>query len=619
MSWPDVYTYNFCPDPSVETDATGYAAIIGTETVAQDTTLGWSGTCSLKVTTPGSVPGEGASTPEGTVVAAVTGAASAYIWGETGDLTIQAVDTSAGQVLGQTQITLDGSDWQRVVLNDLTLTANDNIQLLVFTTLAEAVTFWIDAVQYEPESPAHAYIDGNSPNCTWTGTPNESPSYQEYEFPVSLEGGMVLDGTIVVVAQGEVFQVGPISGYMDMSGADHPMIAVSSPSRAVIPPAVDPGIPGTPWEIAGGGNITSLVIVTPGSGFSKFGIWETGTDPDPAMTLIGWNNAGIQDASETATSWSQVFGTFSPPQQELTSQGTALWQSAAYMAAGFRIASQAAWAPGSPNAVNVANVQVEKQTQQGPTSYQLPRALNTIVKPTRMNYVTNPSFENNTTGWTAISSSGLSQVPGGFSGSNSMQVSVSAAGGGAYTVVEDLILGDTYIASVYVAAVSTNINDITLGVGALQDTEVVSTYASSVEFFTPYGSGEYGAGPYGGENNPGVAITPGEFVYRPYIVFQATQSSVILSLQPVAITGAAYPLIFDVDAVMVEPGEIINPYADGSTEDWEWELGGTPGNSRSYYYERYDVGVNTVQSVLSQHIPLGISAYPPQWAVPATQ
>lgn len=615
MAWtgfPDpCYTINFCPNPSVETNLTGYAALIGTEQIAQDSQAAYSGNYGLSVTTPGNVPGEGVSTPAGSILADATGSATVYVGGETGTLTIQAVQNPGGQVLGTTQVVLNGQGWQRAELDNLGLVEGDTLQLVIFTTLPQAITFWVDAIQYEPESPAHPYIDGDSQYGVWTGTPELSPSYQEFQNPTSLQGGMTLEGTIEVVALGEIFQITTvISGLMDMSGLQHDMAAVSG-TRTVIQPAIDPGVPGLPWVIAGGGSITSVAVLSPGPGFSDFAIFETGVDPDPAIVLIGYNNAGTENASETATSYAQVFGTFSPPQQSLDSGGNARWQAAAYMAAGFRIASQAAWAAGAPGSVNFTDIQVEKTTtQNGPTSYQLPRSLNTIIKPTRMNYVTNPSFETgDDTGWTAIGGATMTVVSGGYEGNYSLQVSVPGAGGGVYIMVPDLILGDTYAASAYVRDTSGNINDITLSASGLSVSSVATGY--------PYGAGEYGSGPYGGIAN--AADDMGTDWFRPWTPFVAGQSTVVLSIVPVAVTGATYPLVFDLDCVLVEPGEVLNSYGDGSTDGWQWELGGTPGVARSYYYERQSVAASAIEGVLGQHIPLGLTAYEPMWAIPPTQ
>lgn len=610
MAWPSYFIFNYNPNPSVEVSTTGYTGIVGTEQLAQTTQLAYSGSSSLSVTTAGARPGEGVSTPVGNIQASATGSAFVYIYGETGSLTIQAMQNPGGQILASTQVVLDGQNWQRVELDNLALVNGNQFQLLIWTTTAQAITFNIDAVQYEPVSPAHTYVDGNSRYGTWSGTPGLSTSYQQYQNPTGASGVMSMTGTINVVVAGQIFQVGAVAGGMDMSGTYHHMTAVTS-SRTVIAPAIDTGITGQPWQIAGYGSI-AITVVVPGSAFANFSVYQTGVDPDPAMTLIGWNNAGTLNAGQGATAYNQIFGAFSPPQQSLDSAGNARWQAAAYMAAGFQVANQAVYvSSSSPNAVNFAQVQVEKQTQQAPTAYQLPRSLLTTVKPTRLNYVTNPSFEVSLAGWTAIGGATLTLMTnGGVQGNNYLQVSVPSAGGGAYITVPDLIFGDTFIASAYVLPASSNISDVALSMGGQ------TGHANQTEY--PYGNGSYGGGSYGGVDSATEAMDT-SVTYRPFTSFAAPASIGTLSLIPTAITGATYPLVFYVDCVLVEPGEVLLPYGDGSTSEWEWELGQTPGLSRSYFYERQDTGANAVVQVLANHIPLGLTAYAPLFGLPPTQ
>ena len=56
------YTENLCPNPSFETDLTGWTALTGT-TLLQDTTQGFAGHSSMQVETDGTVAGEGVYRP----------------------------------------------------------------------------------------------------------------------------------------------------------------------------------------------------------------------------------------------------------------------------------------------------------------------------------------------------------------------------------------------------------------------------------------------------------------------------------------------------------------------------------------------------------------------------
>jgi hypothetical protein len=53
--------------------------------------------------------------------------------------------------------------------------------------------------------------------------------------------------------------------------------------------------------------------------------------------------------------------------------------------------------------------------------------------------------------------------------------------------------------------------------------------------------------------------------------------------------------------------------------DYSWETGGSSGLTRSYYYERQEVGSAAVSAALAQHTPLGILAASPVYSQPYTQ
>jgi hypothetical protein len=632
--WPDDFTYNFCPNPSAAAGINGYTALHADSVSPEALRLAdfsFTGSTSVGVVTPGVVPGEGVATPIGQIIADATGSAQLEIFGETGLLVVSAV--AEGTILGSAPVILNGS-WQQVVINGLAMTAGETFQLLVQTTVVEQASFLVNAVQYEPESPAHAYVDGDQPYCAWTGTPEDSPSFRQFQNPISFSGGMVLGGTIDFVATGEVFSIGNadpsagpvvlIEGLMDISGQDHPMVATTQPGRAVIPPAIDTGIDGLPWEISGGGTASGFSVVSPGGGLGLFAVWETGVDVDPALSLIGPNNEGTLSGQE---SYNRVYGMFTPPLQQLDSQGAALWQSAAYMAVGFKVASLAASTAEAPNGVNFCDVQVEKvplvaDVTPVPSAYQLPRALNTIVKPDGLNFITNPAFQVSTAGWTASGGAGIALDTSFFftgkpaaSGTQSLQVTAPTSGAKVSVSIPELIAGDEYVVFAHVAAMSDNIEDIFLNVG--------SASASANTFGDPLYGGDptfpgYGSGPYGGVLSSTTAMTEADWL-QPVLIFTAPASTVSLSLSAVPVTGGTGNMLFNVDAVMLSTGQAAPAYADGNTDEWQWELGGTPGLSRSYFYQSQQVAARALETVLEEHIPLGISATDPVYRQPFTQ
>jgi hypothetical protein len=572
------YTDNLNPNPSFETDLSGYAALTGT-TLAQETTQGFSGRSSMKVVTDGSASSEGFTAAQATVPGTGTGSMSFYLMGETGTLTISAISGSTPTVIAQTSVTMSGGDYQRVTLAGLSLTSGQQMYLLVQTNTAQALTFWVDAFQYEMNTTPHPYIDGSFPGCQWVGTAHESASFQPFQFMLSATGGMFLEGRATPVVEGEVFTISA-KGQMLLSGTE-----------------------------------TGTLIINPPGALADFGIW-TAADMDPAVSYFEWSNAGQSSGSNA---WQRVYGLAYPPQQALASDGSVIWQRAAYAALGFTFKAMA-----NNNQQVLADVQFERMpvspgNNPAPTTYQPARAISTIVKPSRLNFCPNPSIEVSTSGWTVIGSATVSQDASKFvtgTGSHSLKVVVNAASDGAYIVIPDLIIGDTYIVSASVQG-GAGLEDVTMACGG--------NSVSSANQGVPYGGNAilgigYGQGPYGGIEAAGSDMPTGQW-FLPSTVFTATQSTVVLSFQALVGSDVAYPTSFWVDAILLEEGELLAAYFDGSTSgtDYSWEGGGTAGLTRSYYYQRQNVAAGAVTTALGEHTPLGIVAATPVYSQPYTQ
>jgi hypothetical protein len=503
---------------------------------------------------------------------------SFYLMGETGTLTVSAISGVTATVIAQTQVTLAGGDYQRVELTGLSLTSGQVMYILVQTTTAQALTFWADAFQYEMSASPHPYIDGSFPGCQWAGTAHESASFQQFQFMTSSNGGMKLEGRASPVAQGQIFPTSA-SGSMKMSGTE-----------------------------------SGTLIVNPVGALSNFGIW-TAADMDPAVSYIEWSNAGQASGS---AAWQRVYALAYPPQQAIGSGNAVLWNRAAYAALGFTLKAMT-----SNMQQCVADVQFERMpispgNSPVPTAYQPPRAISTIVKPTRLNFCPNPSIENSTSGWIAIGSASLSQDASKFvvgTGTHSLKVTTNSTIDGAYLVIPDLIVGDTYIVSASVQG-GPGLLDVTLACGG--------SSVSSANQGVPYGGNAilgigYGQGPYGGIQASGADMPTGQW-FLPSTTFVAQQSTVVLSFQAIAGSDISYPAIFWVDAVLIEEGETLGSYFDGSFgTDYSWEAGGTAGLTRSYYYQRQQVASGAVTTALSEHTPLGIVAATPTFSQPYTQ
>lgn len=532
------YTTNLISNPSFEVSTAGYTQLTGT-LIVRDTTTAALGSSSLKVTTDGITAGEGFSSPTAVVPTTCTGSASLYLMGQAGTVSVSAV-TAGGVVLSSIAVTLTGT-FTRYALNGLVITGtNVPVTIIVQTPAAQKLTFWADSLQVEPESPSTAYCDGDQAGCTWNGTAGLSTSFRQFQFGLSSTAGSTVSGRVAVIVPGEVFTTDPEVTVVQVSGTI--TVTVSSPVAV----------------------------------FDDFAIF-TLTDNDPAMTYALWNNSGIMTGYNN---YNQGYMYVTPPLDYPVSGGQFAWRRAAFAAVGYEFVNLASGA-----AANLTNVQVELPQINGaaavtPRAWQTPRVINTIVKPNRLNYVANPSFETNISGWSAAGASTSVAadatvftpdvgVYGNLlynAGAVSLKTTITASGTGqgCQTTVSNLIIGRDYIASAYVMP-DTGIADVELS--------IANGNGSASQAGTPYGGGTFGGGFYGGLPAT-LSQLPVSKWYRAACIFTATSESHTLSLTALAITGAAYPTHFWTDAVLVEDGEVLQPYFDGSFgADAFWEGG----------------------------------------------
>jgi hypothetical protein len=575
------FTQNLCPNPSFQTGLQGYSSLLDAELVLDSSRFVF-GNQSCRIVTPGSAPGEGCQTAAGVIQTASTCSVSLYIAGS-GNVSVSAVTNPGASVSGTFPVTLANA-WTRVIINDIPCTPGQELYLSVYTTSRQSCTMWISGIQVEPSSPAHDYCDGDQPGCFWLyGT--FGVAVQQFQFPATATG--------ISAATGNIVQV------LDLN--------------AVITAAVLAG------KSTALGNLIFANEVNPVAAFTDFGIFEL-TDPDPAQTYVSWNSAGT--SSGTGTSYSRPFATFYAPLDYIVSGGNYLWKRAAFMATGWQFTSVP-----SSGSQSIADVQAELlpmttgYSQPSPGSYHLPRRIHSVIKPDRLNYCANPSFETSLSGWTTIGTASLSQdssVTAGniieyddiqyTAGTESMKVIMSASGGGAEISVTDLIFGDTYTVSAYVQA-GPGLADILLTCSG------GSAGASNQGI--PYGTeGEYGDVIYGGVTGT-QDLTTGVW-FRPNFTFTAQESSVTLTITGTSASDISYPAHFWVDAVLIEAGEDTGDYFDGNFgTDYSWET--TQNLSRSYYYKQQAVRTQAVNNVLAAHVPLGISYDTPKLSAPYTQ
>jgi hypothetical protein len=377
-----------------------------------------------------------------------------------------------------------------------------------------------------------------------------------------------------------------------------------------------------------GGTSTAFGVVAMLAGLDDFSMFLP-TDVDPALSLIGWNNAGVLTGTNTGgnAGYTRAFATFSAPNAQPNSSGNNTWNGASYFAVGFQLASQAAG-----GAQNITHVQAETvpfamstvneapSAGSVPTSYVRPRALIPVIAPTDLNYVLNPSFDGGSVSsvpnnWFAITSPASTilidtvtshSIDRVLPTSSPVPLSAAIAGTvtrfGAYAMVSNLIVGEVYTVSGYVWPQAANLYDIQV---------VVSPTAAG-------GSLAVGSSIPSGTTPPltqALVSAVGTW-YRPNVQFTATNSTMTIAFWGIPITGASGTWTFNLDAVALTPGGL-QSYGDGYYPGWAFE--GTTGNSRSYYYQRGNIANSVVNQVLAGNLPQGLHTYDAQYFVPPTQ
>jgi hypothetical protein len=633
------YTTNLCTNPSFETSLAGWNATDGGTTIMQTEVLTNSngqqvigqknalyGKFAMQVTTDGTVFNQGVTGPMGTVPAnagPVIGSMVCSIFGETGTLNVTAVANQGGITIGTTQIVLNGNAWQTITLNNLNMPAGQQVYLLITTAFSQDITFYVDGVMYQPTSPAHQYVDGDQNQCKWTGTAELSTSFQQYQNAISPALlWFQLSGSATFVGLGAAFQLPP---------ADEPLVFTMTPSTGV-----------------------QLGILNPTVALTDFAIWGTGFQsttgpgaslliPDPAQTYGWWTNSGALSGQNTYT---RVYGMFAPPLDYPVSNGNYAWRRAAYGAVGFQWLSVPTNQAQILSDVQLELAQTNVHTAITPSAYQRPRQLRGIIKPNRLNYCTNPAMWNNTTGWSGIHgdetlSRTTQNVPTAITNYNNLPFSLvyslqvqlnSSSSQGCQITINNLEPGETYIFSFWVYP-GNQFGDIigSMGSGSGDLGHLINTQDG-------YGEPPYGTGPYGGVNAPSAALPStwarlacsNSNIYEP-TGFVATTDTITLQIVATMMPGVTYPETFWITGVVVEPGDILQPYFDGySGADALWETTGgtttpvpnqgtTPGAGRSYYYNQLQYGQTIVQQILANNTPLGISAATPLYATPPTQ
>jgi hypothetical protein len=562
--------YNLAVNPSFEASTAGWTATAGA-VLTQTGVTAYSGRYCAQVTTDGLHASEGVYGPAWQFTSASPLSVQLRVAGSAGTLQVSVAKNPGGIILATQAVQL-ANDWTAVQFPGLAASANDSVYVIIVTASAEAVTFYLDAVMYEPAAAPDPYFDGDTQGASWLGQPGLSASVLPQPGALSLHGGMFMAGRLSLISEGQVSQVTPPSGQAVMSGA-----------------------------------ITAVTGTSPPAALDDFASWETGTDYDPAMTYVTWNTAGMLSGH---SGYTRPWAIFYPPLDYPDSTGANLWNRAAFAAAGFEYASVG---PGA--AQNLTCVQLEMMPLAGansldetpaPSTYDPSRTVHAIIKPARLNYAQNPAFQVTGYAWYAAGNGTLTYDPtvifplgGSYDGqqlatlTQSGMITVSSGYGGCAQQLEGLFTGDLYIASMYVMP----------GPG-IADFQLTAGSGVSASIATPGGAD----------------LQPGTW-YRIYVIFTAPAPAATLAVTAIPGQDADFPVTFHAGPCLVEAGAILGEYFDGSFSDpdYMWESGSQPGAGRSYYYPDYAIQQDVVLDILARHTPLGLTWAPPLYAVLPTQ
>lgn len=140
----------------IETNTTGWAGNLGTETLSRDTTESRFGSASLKVVTVSGAAQAGADFAGITVSSATAYTFSAYVWGS-GTIRLRAIGNVGGQfAVSAANITLTSTK-TRYTISGTSGASDTSAELRILTNVDQAVTFYVDGVRAEAGSTATAF------------------------------------------------------------------------------------------------------------------------------------------------------------------------------------------------------------------------------------------------------------------------------------------------------------------------------------------------------------------------------------------------------------------------------------------------------------------------------
>lgn len=157
-------TTNLVTNGGLETNTTGWAGLIGTETIARVTSQAKFGAASLETITPGGVSYEGCRAGDYTVSPSTTYTASVWVKGSGGTLAFAAEERNSGVYVTQTAggPFTPGSSWERKSVTFTTNSSTNRIRFKVYASGSiQALTFYVDGAQLEAQPLATPYVETN--------------------------------------------------------------------------------------------------------------------------------------------------------------------------------------------------------------------------------------------------------------------------------------------------------------------------------------------------------------------------------------------------------------------------------------------------------------------------
>lgn len=320
--------------------------------------------------------------------------------------------------------------------------------------------------------------------------------------------------------------------------------------------------------------------------FSHYG----DTMHDPAMVLISAEVSGVTTLDNSEPSkMRRLWMTVTPPSEYKTTTEARAWPRAAFASVGARVNQMLA---SGYQYIDGAQVEATPLVTSAPTAYAPARSVNITVRPDRLNYAPNPSFETNvTTGWTV-------------GGPVSVTRDNTAASHGTYSAK---------LTRTGAGAVSYGMASVPASAGQAW-TFSVHHKSSGVFAGGAYLQFLNSAGAYLREDWMALPSSPSAFTRTSFTATApaGTASVAWTFYTSNGVTNDAWWL----DGVLLEKTDRLLPYFDGGYGlDYLWETGGTAGAARSYYYRDRQARSYLLDRILEENCPLGVIPSVPQFAV----